>query len=163
MAQVVIRRPHPPSFAAECDAAAAIYLDSRRLTLLGLREARSGRATRMWFREVVFPRYAIRLAEVAGEIVGYAARDGAWLMHLYVKPGGTGKGIGKVLLDAMIEEAGTRVPILRVRVFARNAGARRFFERHGFAATAFGDGTDNEEKEPDVVYERALASSSAAR
>jgi GNAT superfamily N-acetyltransferase len=163
MSDVVIRRPHPPSFAAECDAAAAIYLDSRRLALLGLREPRSGRATRAWFREVVFPRYAIRLAAVEGEIVGYAARDGAWLMHLYVKPGWTGKGIGKALLDAVVEEAGTRVPVLRSRVFTRNAGARRFFERHGFAATAFGDGADNEEREPDAVCERALGQTPSTR
>jgi GNAT superfamily N-acetyltransferase len=159
MAQAVIRRPHPPAFASECDAAAAIYLNSRRLTLLGLREARSGKETRTWMHEIVFPRYAIRIADIDGEIVGYGARDGAWLMHLYVKPGWTGKGIGKQLLDAIIEDAGRRVPVLRVRAFARNAGARRFFERHGFVATAFGDGADNEEREPDVVYERALGQS----
>ncbi len=34
-----------------------------------------------------FARYSVRLAEVDGEIVGFAARDGAWLMQLYVKPG----------------------------------------------------------------------------
>ena len=39
--------------------------------------------------------------------------------------------------------------------FARNAGARRFYERHGFVAVAFGDGTGNEEGEPDVRYERS--------
>ena len=33
---------------------------------------------------------------------------------------------------------------------------RRFYERNGFVAARLGDGTGNEEGEPDVVYERAL-------
>lgn len=35
--------------------------------------------------------------------------------------------------------------------FAANAGARRFYERHGFVAIAVTDG-DNEEGAPDVRY-----------
>jgi GNAT superfamily N-acetyltransferase len=83
-------------------------------------------------------------------------------MHLYVKPGWTGKGVGKRLLDAMVAEAASRTAVLRLRTFARNAGSRRFFERHGFVAASFGDGADNEEHEPDVVYERTLQRASNA-
>ena len=39
---------------------------------------------------------------------------------------------------------------------AGNTDARRFYERHGFTAVASSDGSDNEEREPDVRYERTL-------
>jgi GNAT superfamily N-acetyltransferase len=153
---VLVRRPHPAAFAAECDAVSALFLASRRAALPTLREVHSDAETYAWMREIVFPRYSVWLAEVDGEIVGFAARDGAWLIHLYVKPGRTGQGIGKRLLDVIVAEAAARTQVLRLHTFARNAGARRFYERHGFAAVAFGDGTTNEEGEPDVLYERQL-------
>ena len=84
----------------------------------------------------VFTRYSVRLADARGEIVGFAARDGAWLMQLYVKPGWTGHGIGSELLDATLADAAFVTPMLRLYTFARNAGARRFYERHGFVAVA---------------------------
>ena len=37
--------------------------------------------------------------------------------------------------------------------FQQNAGARRFYERHGLAAIEFTEGEGNEEKTPDVRYE----------
>jgi len=95
---------------------------------------------------------------VDDEIVGFAARDGAWLMNLYVKPGWTGNKIGAQLLKAVVIEAAAATPVLRLHTFARNAGARRFYERHGFVAVAFGNGSGNEEGEPDVRYERVIRS-----
>jgi hypothetical protein len=41
---------------------------------------------------------------------------------------------------------------LRLWTFQANAGARRFYERHGFGATEFTAG-DNEEGAPDIRYE----------
>jgi hypothetical protein len=45
-------------------------------------------------------------------------------------------------------------PALCLYTFKRNAGARRFYERNGFVAMAFGDGSGNEAHEPDVRYAR---------
>jgi hypothetical protein len=42
---------------------------------------------------------------------------------------------------------------LRLHVFQRNYRARAFYEARGFTAAAFSDGADNEEQEPDVLYE----------
>jgi hypothetical protein len=42
---------------------------------------------------------------------------------------------------------------LALYTFQVNGRARRFYERHGFAATWFGDGSANEERQPDVRYE----------
>lgn len=152
---VVIRRPNPARFAAEADTAAELYVASRRATLPGLRDPHTPDETRTWMRDTVFERHSVRLAEVDGEIVGFASRDGSWLMHLYVKPGWTGRGIGTQLLSAILLEAALVTPVVRLYTFARNAGARRFYERHGFTAVMFGDGSTNAEGEPDVRYERA--------
>ena len=152
---VRIRRPLAAQFAADADATATMYIASRRAMLPGLKEPHTEAETRTWMRDIVFTRHSVRLADVDGEIIGFAARDGAWLMNLYVKPGWTGRGVGSKLLEAVLIEAAGATPMLRLHTFARNEGARRFYERQGFVAVAFGDGGGNEEGEPDVRYERA--------
>jgi GNAT superfamily N-acetyltransferase len=152
---LTIRRPRPAFFDTEAEAVAALLIAARRATMPGLAEPRSEGAIRTWMRSEVFPRRSVLIAQFAEEIVGFAARDGAWLEQLYVKPGWTGHGIGQKLLDAMLTEAALVTPVLRLHAFQRNVGARRFYERNGFVAVAHGDGHDNEEREPDVRYERA--------
>jgi ribosomal protein S18 acetylase RimI-like enzyme len=152
---VRIRRPRAADLAAEADATATMYLAARNAMLPGLRDPHTEAETRAWMRDTVFTRYSVRLAESDQEIVGFAARDGAWLMQLYVKPGWTNLGIGSNLLHEILADAAFVTPVLRLYTFARNEGARRFYERHGFTAVAFGDGTTNQEGEPDVRYERA--------
>ena len=152
--QLVIRRPDPARFAAEADAATALVLASRRAALPWLREAHTDEETARWMRETVFPRHSVWLAVFERDIVGLATRDGAWLANLYVKPEWTSHGIGGALLAKILAEAAIVTPVLRLHTFARNAGARRFYERHGFTVTALGDGSGNEEHEPDVRYER---------
>jgi hypothetical protein len=44
-------------------------------------------------------------------------------------------------------------PPVRLYVFQANIRARQFYERHGFSAIDFGDGSLNEERCPDVLYE----------
>jgi ribosomal protein S18 acetylase RimI-like enzyme len=46
---------------------------------------------------------------------------------------------------------------VRLYTFQANHHARTFYERHGFQAVAFSEGLDNEEKCPDVLYERPPA------
>lgn len=154
--QLVIRRPDPVHFAHETAAVAALFIASRLSALPKLRRVQSDEDIHAWMRDVVFPRRSIRIAQLGDEIVGFAARDGAWLEHLYLKPGWTGRGIGRELLDIVISEARIVTPVLRLYTFQCNAGARRFYERNGFAAVAFGDGSGNEEGEPDIRYERAI-------
>ena len=99
------------------------------------------------------PGIRLRVAEVDGEIVGFASRDGTWLMNLYVKPGWTGHGIGTQLLRAMLANAASATPTVRVCTFARNEPACRFLENRGFRPFGSGDGSANEEHEPDLRYE----------
>ena len=65
------------------------------------------------------------------------------------------RGIGSALLEAALADAAASTPVLGLCTFARNARARRFYERHGCVAVALCDGTGNEEGEPDVRYERS--------
>jgi GNAT superfamily N-acetyltransferase len=154
--RLIIRRPDISRFGEEADAVTALYLASRRATLPRLKEAHSDAETREWMRTVVFPRQSVWLATLRDEIVAFAARDGAWLAQLYVKPGWTGHGIGQLLLDAVIAEATPFAQVLRAYTFKRNDGARRFYERNGFVAVEFSDGSSNEEREPDARYELVL-------
>ena len=67
-----------------------------------------------------------------------------------VDPPCVGAGIGSVLL----EHAFAVLPSpIRLHTFQANAGARRFYERHGFRAIQLTDGQENEERCPDVLYE----------
>ena len=153
--QVHIRRVRCEAFAAEADQTATMYLESRRALMPNVRNPHTEAQTRAWMRDDVFTRHSVRLAEADGEIVGFASRDGVWLANLYVKPGWTGHGIGTQLLRAMLANAASSTPVLRVCTFARNERARHFFETRGFRAVGTGDGSGNEEHEPDVRYERS--------
>ena len=66
--------------------------------------------------------------------------------------GWTGRGIGSRLLG---HAHGGLLRSIRLWTFQANAGARRFYERHGYRAIAFTDGRENEERCPDVLYELA--------
>jgi GNAT superfamily N-acetyltransferase len=103
-----------------------------------------------WMRDVVFPTQSVWLACAGDAIVGIGAREGTRVMQLYVAPEWAGQGIGARLLDRMAGESA----FLDLWAFQRNAGARRFYERHGFVAVEFTDGAGNEEREPDVRYAR---------
>ena len=153
--QVHIRRIHCEAFAAEADATATMYLASRHVLMPTVRNPHTEAQTRTWMRDVVFTRHSVRLAEVDGEIVGFASRDGVWLANLYVKPGWIGHGIGTQLLRSMLVNAASSTPVLRVCTFARNERARRFFENRGFRSVGTGDASANEEHEPDLRYERS--------
>jgi GNAT superfamily N-acetyltransferase len=71
------------------------------------------------------------------------------LLYLYLDPSVTGRGIGSALLD---HAKAQRPEGFTLWTFQQNDGARRFYERHGLEAIAFGDGSGNEEGVPDVRY-----------
>lgn len=89
------------------------------------------------------------LALEDGRIVGLACIDGDWLAHLYVHPDCHSRGIGTALLDHVKV---CRPGGFQLWTFQANAGARRFYERHGCMAAEFTDGDGNEEKLPDIRY-----------
>jgi GNAT superfamily N-acetyltransferase len=154
---MMLRRGRADAVAADAEALTRLMIAARRAVMPGLAEPRTEAEVHAWMRDVVLPSRSVLIAEVGSEIAGFAARNDAWLDALYVKVGWTGQGIGRQLLDAMLAEAAASWPVMRLYAFQRNAGARRFYERNGFVAVALTDGAGNEEREPDVLYERRLA------
>jgi len=136
----------------EADAAMAVHLTSISAALPGIAHPHTEVEDSAWIRGV-FARQSVWLALDGAAVVGIASCDGEWLTQLYLLPAYTGCGIGKQLLDRILAET----PALKLWTFARNAGARRFYERNGFVAVEFGDGSGNEEREPDVRFERRPA------
>ena len=142
---VTLRRAAP----ADSDAIAAIHIAARREAMPWLAVVHTDEETRAWVAGIVLPAQDVRVADVDGRVVGYAARDGAELNDLYVDPAWQGRGVGTALLHAAMAASPDE---LWLWTFQRNAAARRFYERHGFEAVERTDGAGNEEREPDVRY-----------
>jgi ribosomal protein S18 acetylase RimI-like enzyme len=143
--EFTLRRARPE----DAPAVAEIHLSSRRHGLPYLPEVHTDAETHGWVAAVMLPHQEVWVAEVAGEVAGYAALHEGWLEHLYIAPAHQGHGLGRALLDlAMARNPGG----LQLYAFQRNERARRFYERRGFVAEWFGDGSENEEGEPDVRY-----------
>jgi putative acetyltransferase len=81
-------------------------------------------------------------------IVGFIAFREGWVNHLYVLPDFQQLGIGGQLL----EKAKKEWPTLNLWTFERNSASRRFYEKHGFSIVKRTDGTENEEREPDILF-----------
>jgi ribosomal protein S18 acetylase RimI-like enzyme len=111
---------------------------------------------RHWVKHNLLPSGGVTVACASEAVVGVlvtSESDGvAWIDQLYVSPGFTGQGVGSMLLAHAL--ASLARPI-RLHTFQANAGARRFYERHGFSAIAVTDGSANEERCPDVLFELA--------
>jgi GNAT superfamily N-acetyltransferase len=138
-----------PAEPRDADDIAEIHLASRREAMPWLPEVHSDEETYAWVAGVVLPQREVWVAEVDGRVVGVAALEGDFLEQLYILPGYQGLGIGSALFDKARE---LRPHGLSFYAFQRNARAREFYERRGCIIVEFGDGSGNEEGEPDVLY-----------
>ncbi|WP_224517928.1 GNAT family N-acetyltransferase [Mesorhizobium sp. CA8] len=101
-----------------------------------------------FIRDILLPNQQVTVADAGGRIIGFIAIGGEWVRQLYFDPAWTGQGIGSRLLA----QATAGMSLVKLHCFQANTGARRFYERHGFRAEAFGDGSANEEGLPDILY-----------
>lgn len=84
-----------------------------------------------------------------GRVLAFMALSDAKVEHLYVVPEWIGHGLGRRFIGL----AKSRRPAgLDLWCFQVNAAARRFYERNQFVPVLFGDGSTNEERQPDVLY-----------
>ncbi len=144
--------------AADADAIADVYLGSFHATY-AFPLAHTDEEVREWIRDVVVPAREIWVAvdgegsgdggPGGGEVVGLMVVGPDELDQLYVAPDRLGTGIGRRLLDLAKERSPEG---LTLHTFQVNARARRFYERNAFVADWLGDGSDNEEGQPDVRY-----------
>jgi putative acetyltransferase len=101
-----------------------------------------------FYRDTVLTECSVWGAFEDGLLQGHIAIRPGWIDHLYVDPDAHGRQIGTGLLTL----AKAQQTELRLRTFQANAGARHFYERHGFEIESMTDGDANEEKMPDICY-----------
>jgi len=156
-ARFVIRRAR----GADAAAIAEVYIASRRDAARYFPTVHSDDDIRGWIASHVVPNLEVWVAEAAdpapgttiGSIIGMMGMmvlDGDMLEQLYVAPAWQRHGVGDGLLGVGKRE---RPAILRLWTFQKNTPARRFYEARGFRAIEFTDGSRNEERAPDVLYE----------
>ncbi len=136
--------------AADGDEIASVYLASRADALAHLRRTRDDAQDRAWIKETVLSRGTTWVAREGAQIVGFLTLVGSDVDQLYLRPGHYRRGIGSRLLDHARSASPNH---MHLYTFQCNARARAFYEAHGFRAARFGDGTLNEECEPDIYYE----------
>jgi GNAT superfamily N-acetyltransferase len=140
-------RPAEPK---DADAIADVYLASRKASMPYLPELHSDEETRAWIRDVILTRNEVWVAAAGDRVDGFLALNGEVLEHIYVAPRLQGSGLGSALLAKAKQ---LRPNGFRLWVFQRNMQARGFYEARGMRVVQFSDGSGNEEREPDVLYE----------
>ncbi len=95
-----------------------------------------------WRREIEDPAIAAYLATDAdGGVVGFAARRGVELLHFGTALETWGSGLADWLHDQLLTTYPAEADPLRLRVFAENPRARRFYEKLGWQATGRSPGS----------------------
>jgi GNAT superfamily N-acetyltransferase len=136
--------------AADADAVTTVFLDSRAAALPWLPRQHTDAETRDWIGHVVLARSDTWVALEDEVVLGFAALGAGSLEHLYVRPDRCRQGVGTLLL----RQAQVASPAgFTFHVFTRNLPARAFYARHGCTELRSGDGSGNEEGEPDVMYQ----------
>ena len=135
-----------PATVADAAAVAAIHRDSRAATMPYLPpQRRTPAEVTRWVEEVVLREsrvwVAVRTADGAEEVIGYAALEGELLDKLYLRPDLRRLGVGTLLLDELRRHSPGG---LTLHVFELNTEARAFYRRHGFTVVARGDGSGND-------------------
>lgn len=138
---------------ADVNAIANVYLSSRKDLVSFAPLIHSDESILSWIRNELLLKEHVIVAEVNGIIIGMMSltndQDIRWINQFYIHPDAVNQGVGSL----MIEEAKSILESpIQLHTFQENFGARRFYERHGFKAIAFDDGSGNEENCPAVLY-----------
>jgi GNAT superfamily N-acetyltransferase len=142
---VTFRRAEP----GDADAIGDVWLTSWRATF-DFEPGHPDEDVRRWLATELVPRNETWVAvDGDGIVIGLMALSDAMIEQLYLAPTWIGMGLGRRLVAL----AKKRRPAgLDLFCFAVNGRARHFYEREGFSAVAIGDGSGNEERQPDVRY-----------
>lgn len=118
--------------------------------------------------EIDDPRYAFRLAEDAGKIVGYvklgppelpidAPPQTVELCQLYVLKDWHGAGIAAALMDWTLERAAAqKAEHIQLSVYVDNHRARRFYERYDFHAVGRYDFMVGSHADEDIILRHVV-------
>jgi GNAT superfamily N-acetyltransferase len=139
-----------PARADDAIAIATAHIDARQVAMPWLPVIHTFEETVQFFHDFVLPLQVVLVTELEEGVVGFIAIYSQWVEHLYVSPAHQGIGIGDALLVRAKE---LRPDGLMLWTFEQNHRARAFYERRGFVAVEFTDGSRNEERTPDVRYQ----------
>jgi pimeloyl-ACP methyl ester carboxylesterase/GNAT superfamily N-acetyltransferase len=145
--RILVRRAGPE----DADAIGDVWLTSWRATF-EFPPAHPDADVRRWLAEELLPKSEVWVAvdpDDGGRVVGFMALSASMVEQLYLVPDWIGRGVGDRLITL---SKGRRPDGLDLYCFQVNAFARRFYERRGFVPIAFGDGSNNEEHQPDIRY-----------
>ena len=121
-----------------------------------------------WAEEMADDRYAFRLAEDDGQLVGFvklgppsvpveSCADRLELRQLYLDKEWHGRGIAQQLMDWAIAEARRRgVHELYLTVYVDNLRAKRVYERYGFVAVGRYDFMVGDHADEDIIMRLIL-------
>ncbi len=127
---------------ADAEAVAHVYLASRKELVSFAPLVHSDEQVHQWIRKTLIPTGQVTVVQQEGKIIGMMAvsvdETANWLDHLYVHPHSVGRGIGTKLVERAKAVLGSPI---RLYTFQANLRAIRFYERHGFKAIAYGDGS----------------------
>ena len=133
--------------AADAAAVAQVFLASFHATY-DFPLAHTDDEVRGWVRETIATRETW-IAVDDDRVVGWMVVAPGELDQLYIAPDRLGEGFGRGLLEVAKECSPDGLSLYTFQV---NDRARRFYERNGFVADWLGDGSANEEGQPDVRY-----------
>lgn len=135
-------------------AIANVYLRSRKELVAFAPLIHSDESIYQWVRNTLLPEERVIVAEEKGLIIGMMSltkEDGIGrIRQLYIHPDAVGHGTGTLMIKKAKSILGSPIHLY---TFQENIGARRFYERHGFQAIDFDDGSGNEENCPAILYE----------
>lgn len=137
---MAVRRLSP----RDADAFRALRLEALRVAPFAFGRALEEEAGRplAWFGETLERDAIFAAADAAGRLAGVLGyhRDAmlkrrhiGHLWGMYVRDAARGQGLGAALLEAAIAHARAEVSVLQLLVGEGNPGARRLYERAGFA------------------------------
>lgn len=138
----------------DADAIANVYLSSRKKFVPFAPLVHTDDSVFQWIRNVLIPEEQVIVAEEMGIVIGMMSltndKRAGRINQFYIHPDAVGQGVGTVMIKMAKSMLGSPIQLY---TFQENIGARRFYERHGFQAVEFDDGSGNEENCPAVLYE----------
>lgn len=133
----------------DADAISHVARQSRTHFLPYLPDLHTAEDYAWFYKNVVLAQDEVWVAEDDGAVVGFCAFKADWLNHLYLLPSHVGQTLGTELLKI----AKANASCLQLWVFQQNIRAIGFYKRHGFVQVRETDGSGNEEKVPDALFE----------
>jgi ribosomal protein S18 acetylase RimI-like enzyme len=129
---------------------AGVFIASQADALPYVAKLHTPEETFRFIADNVFVTCEVWVATEGGRIIGMMAINRSHIDHLYLQPGFYRRGIGTRLLN---HAKRCRPMGLTLYAFQENVRACTFYMNHGFRELERGDGSDNEARRPDILFE----------